>query len=332
MSSPFVSVIIPYPKDNPFLQECMEHLLQIDYTEYEVILLPDEEESHDWPKTTIIPTGKIGPSEKRDIGLKHAKGEIVAFLDDDTFPVKEWLKKGVRHFVDPEIAAVGGPAVTPANDGPLQQASGAVYESPLVSGQYTYRYVAKKRQFVDDYPSCNLMVRKEIMDQIGGYNSQFYPGEDTVICLKITKELKKNILYDPDALVYHHRRNVYRAHLKQIKNYALHRGYFVKKFPQTSLRFSYFVPSLFTAGVSIGWLAGLAFPFLMSVYIAVVTAYLGLVFYTSFFSKNVNIWRYVFFGVILTHLTYGFWFMVGLVSNKMREETVVTTHKEVPVS
>jgi len=108
MNSPLVSIIIPYPKDNPFLQECMEHCLKLDYPNYEIIILPDGEEKHDWEKTTIIPTGKIGPSEKRDIGLKQAKGEIVAFLDDDTFPVKDWLKNAVRHFEDPEIAAVGG--------------------------------------------------------------------------------------------------------------------------------------------------------------------------------------------------------------------------------
>ncbi len=320
MNFPFVSIIVPYPKDNPFLQECMEHCLKLDYPAFEIILLPDGEETHDWPHTQIIPTGKIGPSEKRDIGLKYAKGEIVAFLDDDTFPIKEWLRNAVRHFENPEIAAVGGPAVTPLHDSPLQRASGAIYESALVSGQYTYRYLPRAKRYVDDYPSCNLLVRRSIMEEIGGYNSFYYPGEDTVICLKITKELKKKIIYDSEALVYHHRRNVYRGHLRQIKNYALHRGYFVKKFPETSLRFSYFVPSLFTVGVVAGPLLGALSPFLMSVYILTLTTYLAAVFYNAFKYKDAKLFKPVFLGIIVTHLTYGYWFLVGLFSKKMREE------------
>lgn len=327
MNWPFVSIIVPYPKDNPFLQECMEHCLKLDYPAFEVILLPDGEEKHDWPHTQIIPTGKIGPSEKRDIGLKHAKGEIVAFLDDDTFPVAGWLKSAVRHFESEEIAAVGGPAVTPENDSDLQKASGAIYESSLVSGQYTYRYLPKAKRYVDDYPSCNLIVRKSIMEEIGGYNSFYYPGEDTVICLKITKELKKKIIYDPEALVYHHRRNVYRAHLKQIKNYALHRGYFVKKFPETSLKPAYFVPSIFTLGVVLGPVLGSFSLFLMSVYVLVLTVYLGAVFYNAFYSKNAKLFQHVFLGIIVTHLTYGYWFIVGLCSKNMREEKAALTQQ-----
>jgi glycosyltransferase involved in cell wall biosynthesis len=65
---------------------------------------------------SIIPTGPLKPSDKRDIALKHAKGQILAFLDDDAYPVKEWLKAALVNFSDPEVAAVGGPAVTPLND------------------------------------------------------------------------------------------------------------------------------------------------------------------------------------------------------------------------
>lgn len=332
MNDPFVSIIIPYPKDNPYLRECMDSCIKLDYLTYEIILLPDEEEVHDWPHTKVIPTGKIGPSEKRDIGLAHAKGEIVAFIDDDTFPVRDWLKHAVRHFEDREIAAVGGPAVTPPQDGLWQQASGAIYESPLVSGKYTYRYLPKRKRVVDDYPSCNLIIRRQIMEEIGGYDSNFYPGEDTVICLKITRDLKKKILYDPEVLVYHHRRDLFRGHLRQIKNYALHRGYFVKKFPETSLRLAYFVPTLFTIGISLGWLVGLKLPLFMSLYVLGVAIYLSAVFSATFSSKNDKIKPHLFFGIITTHLTYGFWFLIGLFSNSMREERKALAKSAVPVS
>lgn len=330
MRRPSVSIIVPYPKDNPYLKECLEHCLKLDYPgEYEIIILPDGPEKHDLPRVKVIPTGKIGPSEKRDIGLDQARGEIVAFLDDDTFPVREWLKKAVRHFENPQIAAVGGPAVTPPGDGLWEQASGAIYASPLVSGQYVYRYLPRPQRFVDDYPSCNLLVRRSVMAEIGGYDSAFYPGEDTIICLKIVRDLKKKILYDPEALVYHHRRKLFRGHLRQIKNYALHRGYFVRKFPETSRRLSYFLPTVFTLGVAVGWLTAFFPPVLFSLYLGALGIYLGITFFGSCLRKDVRIAPLVFSGVIVTHLTYGYWFLVGLFSRAMREEKLALSRSTV---
>ncbi len=47
---------------------------------------------------TIIPTGPVGPPLKRDIGAKKAKGEIIAFIDDDAYPRKDWLINAVKNF------------------------------------------------------------------------------------------------------------------------------------------------------------------------------------------------------------------------------------------
>ena len=115
----------------------------------------------------------------------------MAFLDDDAYPVESWLSLALKHFTDPEIAAVGGPAVTPDSDSLMQKASGGVYCSSLMSGQYVYRYLPKKERFVDDYPSCNFLVRKSVMLALGGFNTKFWPGEDTFLCLKIVQDLKR---------------------------------------------------------------------------------------------------------------------------------------------
>jgi len=251
-NKPFVSIIIPVKRFNKNLNECIDYCLKLDYENFEVIVLPDDIDyssdkffstipAAESNKLKIITTGNIGPSEKRDIGIENSKSDIIAFLDDDTYPVSDWLDNAIKNFSDPEIAAVGGPAVTPDSDNLLQKSSGLVYSSYFASGQYVYRYVPKKKIFIDDYPSCNFIVRREIIEKIGGFSNCFWPGEDTVLCLKITKELGKKIIYDPNVLVYHHRRELFIPHLKQVANYGLHRGYFVKKFPETSLRFSYFV-------------------------------------------------------------------------------------------
>ncbi len=268
----------------------------------------------------IVPTGAINPGAKRDIGLKHAKGEILAFLDDDAYPIKDWLKNAVRNFSDPQVAAVGGPAITPPNDDFRQKASGLVYSSFLVSGNYTYRYNSRNRREIDDFPSCNFLVRKTAMEEVGGFNTNFWPGEDTKLCLDITRKLGKKIVYDSSVLVYHHRRPLFLPHLKQIESYALHRGYFVKRYPQTSLKISYFIPSLFFLLVFLGSIAGLVSNIIQETYFFFLSIYIILVFVFSI-NRNLRFIPIVSSGIMLTHLAYGIYFLKGLFVRKLREES-----------
>ncbi|MCK4325932.1 glycosyltransferase [bacterium] len=314
-----ISIIVPVKGFNQRLDECIKHCLKLDYPDYEIIVLPDSSMKVPHDGVRIIPTGVKGPSMKRNLGIKEANGEIIAFLDDDTFPSQDWLKKAVKNFEDEDVVAVGGPAVTPENDGLGEKASGNIYSSVLGGGAYRYRYIPKKRRLVDDFPSCNFVVRKSILKEIGGFKTNFWPGEDTALCLEITKKLDKKIIYDPEVLIYHHRRPLFILHLRQVSNYARHRGYFAKKFPQTSLRFSYFVPSLFVIALIAGGALSLLSPIIKSIYIAIIAIYL-LVILLSSLNKQTRLIPLIFPGMILTHLCYGIWFLRGLFSRKLREE------------
>ena len=315
-----VSIIIAVKTFNDNLKECLEKCCNLDYHDFEIIVFPDERFIFDNPKVRIIETGKISAPKKRDIALKEAKGEILAFIDDDAYPKnRDWLKKAIRHFSDPEIAAVGGPAITPLNDSPRQSASGSCYESILVSGFYSLRYKPKTKCYVEDYPSCNFIIRKSVFQQIGGFNVDFWPGEDTILCLEITKKLNKRILYDPEVIVYHHRRTLFKKHLQQIANYALHRGYFMKKFPQTSRKLSYFLPSLLLSFIFFGAIATFLFPRLNLLYFLGTGAYLLLVLVCSI-SKDLRLIYLKFFGIILSHMVYGWNLLKGLFSSKLSEE------------
>ncbi|MDP8262637.1 MAG: glycosyltransferase [Candidatus Ancaeobacter aquaticus] len=321
MSALKVSIIIPIKNYNDYLNESVEACLNLLYPNFEIIVLPDDcsgsFKHSDKKQVKIIPTGPMGPSEKRDIGAKKATGEILAFIDDDAYPVGEWLGVAVRNFSDPDVAAVGGPGVTPYSDSLLQQVSGAIYDSWMASGANTYRYRPGKKRLVDDYPSCNFIVRKSVFDEVGGFDSTYYPGEDTVLCLKITKKLKKKIVYEPLALVYHHRRAVFKPHLKQITNYAKHRGYFVKKFPETSMRLSYFIPSMFVCGVVFGWLLFLLNILFLYLYCGIIIVYLLCAIINS---QKLNSFRgsiLTFIGIVLTNCTYGVFFLKGLCSKKL---------------
>ena len=286
-------------------------------------------------KLSVLPTGKVRPAEKRNIGIKAAKGEIVAFIDDDAYPDAHWLEYAVRYFGDETIGAVGGPGVTPPGDSFLARMGGRVYDNLLVSGNYRYRYKAGGvRRDVDDYPSCNLFVRKSLLDSFGGYRTDFWPGEDTLLCKDIV-DAGKRIVYDPWVVVCHHRRPLFGAHLRQLGRYAFHRGYFVKRFPSNSLRLSYFIPTLFVAYLFV-WaiLIAIPQPDIMSVELfclwqGVVSVpmltYILLALLTTF-SLNPAVWIVTLCGVLATHVTYGIRFLGGLLARKAPCEFIGKDH------
>ena len=338
MKQPKVSIIIAVGKWNSNLDECLKYCREVVYPSYEIIVLPDDYSGNPPDKVIIIPTGKTSPGAKRDIGAENSTGEILAFLDDDTYPVRDWLSKAVEIFVnDQSVGSVGGPAVTPPNDDLSQQASGLVYSSWLVGGTYRYRYVPQARREVDDYPTCNLLVRKDVFDTLGGFDTHFWPGEDTKLCLEIVRKLNKKIIYDPGVLVYHHRRKLFHPHLKQVWNYGLHRGHFVKRFPETSFRLSYFLPSLWVLGVLFGWIGYFIHPLLGTIYLGVIVFYLLMALFTALsvdvseadisktkhydLSSQIKLRWDVFWGLLVTHFVYGLWFLRGLLVSKLPEET-----------
>lgn len=252
-TSIFVSIIIvDYKHDTKYLTELLSAVEQQTHKNFEVIIIHDLQvklPKYKWLKLVCL-NKKVGPADKRDLGAKMAKGEILAFLDDDAYPSPEWLDNIICNFEDVEIAGVGGPGVTPPYVGFLEQASGWVSASPLGAGPYTYRFLPGGKQNVDDYPSMNLSVRKSDFDKIGGFDSNYWPGEDTKLCLDLVKTIGKKIVYEPKAVVYHHRRPLWIPHIRQNGNYGLHRGYFAKVLPETSLRISYFLPSMMVMGIT----------------------------------------------------------------------------------
>ena len=311
------SIIIPFMKYNDYLFEAVSLLKKQTFKNFEIILLPDNP-GNDKPDGIIeAPTGHLKPADKRDIGAKIAKGEFLAFIDDDAFPNEKWLGKSLEYFKNPDIAMVCGPGLTPENDSLRQIASGKIYESFIVSGRFTYRYKLGKQRFVDDFPSSNMIVRKEVFDKVGGFSTKYWPGEDTKLCLDVVYNLKKKILYSPDLYCYHHRRKVFIPHLRQVFSYAIHRGFFAKKFPENSRNLSYFIPlSLLMFFVLFPFLGFINKIFLFT-YLILLFIYFAFVFFISLNARKIDLIGYVFLGIILTHITYGVGFLIGLMSKDL---------------
>ena len=335
---PLVSVVIACPKPSAMLEECLAAIRLQSFGSWEAIVLPDggeaREDGDGGPGTVRwIPTGAVRPAEKRNLGIAAAKGEIVAFIDDDAYPDSHWIEYAVRYFGESDVGAVGGPGVTPPGDRRLARLGGRVYESPLVSGSYRYRYRAGGvRRDVDDYPSCNLFVRKSTLDRIGGYRTDFWPGEDTLLCRDIVA-LWQRIVYDPWVIVYHHRRPLFLPHLRQLGRYGFHRGYFCKRFPSNSRRLAYFIPSLLGLYVAL-LVAGCAAVACGAVRlpaavcwaaVAPFAAYLALVALTSF-SVRPLAWALTAAGVVASHVWYGVQFVRGLCARRAPCEFIGKDH------
>ena len=336
---PRVSVIVACPNPSWMLKECLEGLVRQTYPNWECIVLPDapfDLAAEGMPgdsRIRVVPTGKVRPAEKRNAGVAAAAGELAAFIDDDAYPEAHWLEYAVKYFSEPDIGAVGGPGVTPSGDPFMARMGGRVYDSRLVSGGYRYRYRAGGvRRDVDDYPSCNLIVRIGLLKRIGGYRTDFWPGEDTLLCKDII-DAGKRIVYDPWVIVSHHRRPLFGPHLRQLGRYAFHRGYFVKRYPSNSLHAAYFLPSAFVlylaaAAVAQGlsfipalvgarlWLQATVLPF---------AAYLALVLATSF-SLNPAAWAVTAAGVFASHVVYGVRFAQGIFAKKAPCEFIGGDH------
>lgn len=315
---PLVSVVIACPAPSNYLTECLKGLKHQIYRNFEVLVLPDEPAAiadQGFP-LRILPTGRIRPAEKRNLGIAAAQGEIVAFLDDDAAPLPAWLERAVKYFSKPEIGGVGGPGITPDNDPWMAQVGGRVYANPLVSGNYRFRYHPDRVRNVDDIPSCNLLVRTALLRELNGFRTDYWPGEDTILCAEIVHKLKKRLVYDPWATVTHHRRALFAPHLRQIGRYALHRGNFARRFPSTSRRIGYMLPSIFVLGVVIGAAVAWLHPLLTGMYVSAVATYLVITFLFSLHS-NPAVWIVTWLGIMATHLVYGFRFLQGLFTTRL---------------
>ena len=316
-----VSVIIPVKEVTAYAREAAAEV-HARFPECEILLVTDHPAAEQLAGTTILASWPdTAPGRKRDLAASVATGKILAFLDDDAYPGTSWLSSALPHFDSDDVAAVGGPGVTPPSNDIRQRASGWILASPLGSGGYTYRFRPGKRRDVDDFPSMNLLVRRADYEAAGGFGSQFWPGEDTELCRKLGAELGKRIVYEPGAVVYHHRRPVFAGHLRQQARYGLHRGHFARRFAGNSRRIAYGIPSLFTVGVVAGPLASMAYRPLLKLYLGVLGVYATAVALSTAWvwhhDRDVRVAGLAAGGLVATHVTYGLAYLKGLCSRHL---------------
>ena len=152
----------------------------------------------------------------RDVAAGAARGEFIAVLEPGGRPGGNWVSAAVPYFVDPDVAAVVVPTITPTNVPVRNAIAAAVLESRLGGGSRRSRYLPGNVRVVVDYPAHSVIVRRA--DYVSGDD---VPPERIVSWLA---EQGRKTIYTPDSSVSTSPRPFARAHLSGTVNHARARG------------------------------------------------------------------------------------------------------------
>lgn len=157
---------------------------------------------------TFISEMQQGASFARNTGAAIAKGEWVCFMDDDAVATTDYVKNIIKHIQDqPFIVGFGGRIIPKYIPGEPKWMS--YYVSSLV-GNFDYAPTACAFEN-GKYPlESNMIVKKSVYDQIGGFNVNLpgvvgtlrIGGEGKELFYKIIA-LGHTIYYDPSICVHH---------------------------------------------------------------------------------------------------------------------------------
>jgi len=205
-NNPLVSIIIPFYNAEKFLKESIESILNQTYNNWELFLVDDG--SQDNSKNIVLDyitnfPQKVhylchenhqnrGPSASRNLGIKHARGDYLAFLDSDDV----WLPNKLTEQVNilesyPEAAMVYGQVKfwyswqdnNPNNPQDYFFNLGVQPNTLIHPPQLLILFWQNKAQ--KPYPS-NVMVRHSLIAKIGGFEDDFRTwGEDAAFFIKV---------------------------------------------------------------------------------------------------------------------------------------------------
>lgn len=225
---PKVTVLVCSYNGSATIDETCRHLLEVDYPDYEVLIINDGS-TDQTPQIVskypfrVITVENGGLSRARNIGLEHATGQIVAYIDDDAYPDPHWLRYLAWKFMTTDHVAIGGPNIPPAGD--------SFTADCVAHGPGGPTAVLLTDELAEHIPGCNMAYRRDKLRAIGGFDTRFrIAGDDVDVCWSLL-ERQWTIGYHPSAMVWHHYRRTLRTYLKQQRNYGRAEAMLERKWP-----------------------------------------------------------------------------------------------------
>ena len=200
---PFVSVIIPTLNRKELLYNCLKSLYRLNYpiSNFEVVVVDGGSTDgtiqmlrSEFPNVRFVVEKRKGRSVARNTGWKNAKGQIVAYTDDDCVVDENWLRILVSGFAMQEIGAVGGPLFLLNQP---QSIRNIFKGTPM--GDFD---LGDKKLFAKELITANLAVRCEVFDKNRFDETLLYDLEDIDFCRSLIAT-GYNPIYLPNAKVYH---------------------------------------------------------------------------------------------------------------------------------
>ena len=263
---PLVSLIIPTRDKLKLLRGTVEGLLnQTDYKNIEIIIMdngsekPDtfnyfKEIQQDNRVTVIRHAAPFNYSQLNNIGVSHATGEMIGFINNDLEVISPaWLTEMVSHALRVDIGAVGAKLYY-AND--TIQHAGVIVGLGGMAG-HGFKFLAReapgyhwKPFLIQNYSAVTaacLIMRRSVFEEVGGLNEKHLKVafNDVDLCLRI-RERGYRIVWTPYAELYH-LESASRGSDNTLKKYLRLRhelNYMTSRWGKTLLNDPYYNPNL----------------------------------------------------------------------------------------
>jgi cellulose synthase/poly-beta-1,6-N-acetylglucosamine synthase-like glycosyltransferase len=212
---PNVSIIVATHNSESTVDECLRSILELDYPKQSLEVIVIDGGSNDLTVERVkahpvkLISHHLNAPESYNYVLKTVKNEIVGFIDSDAKVERQWLKELIKHLDDPKVAGVGGNIETWNKNDLI----------PLCVGyELTYRYRRLPREVIK-VATMNFIVRKKVIDDVGGFNESLPTQYDTDLGARIVRSGYK-LIFDSNATCYHFHRATLSAFFKQQFKYG----------------------------------------------------------------------------------------------------------------
>lgn len=203
---PSFSIVIPTYERPAQLAACLQALARLDYPseKFEVIVVDDG--SARSPESVIekfrgqldirpLAQKNTGPAGARNFGAAHARGEFLAFTDDDCAPEANWLRALASCFSQTPDHLVGGRTLNALALNPYSATSQLIIE-------VVYAHFNADPEDARFFASNNLALSAALFREMQGFNKSFTTSEDREFCDRwLARGLR--LTYAPEATVYH---------------------------------------------------------------------------------------------------------------------------------